>query len=154
MATTKATNARKSGGRTTPKGTKTAAPAKRAPASKPVLQILTAEALSTVKLPESQVDIPELGGAVRVRAFNGERAVAARHYAGLPDGGVDEDKYEIALIALGMIEPALPTVEGEEHPFSAASDLYYGQLSSVGRRIAMAVMALNAGGRAAQISKV
>lgn len=152
MAAPKATSSRSGGGRTTPKGTRST-PAKRTAPDKNMLELLTAEALRTFQLPTDIVDIPELGGSVKVQAFDGARAVAARQYAVKADGSLDEDKYEVALIAIGMIEPALPKVGEEKFPFTEAEQIYFGQLSSVGRRIAMAVMSLNAGGKAAQISK-
>lgn len=136
----------KSGGRTTAKGTK---PASRGmtPAPLPVLQQLTADQLKTVKLAETDVPIPELGGSVRIRQFNGATAKKAREYATDPDTGkVDEDKFEIASIAFGMIDPVLSIEE--------VAELYDAQAAGAMRRIALAVISLNATGQADAIAKL
>lgn len=148
MATSKAPAKKASGGgRTTAKGTKPAARKAASTVPAPVLQQLTAEQLKTIQLAEATIPIPELGGSVQIRQFNGATAKLAREYAtNNDDGSIDEDKFEVACVAYGMVNPELSLEEVEQ--------LYEAQAAGAMRRIAMAVISLNATGQAEAISKL
>lgn len=115
---------------------------------------LTVDILVTPQLPEEVLDIPNLGGSVLLRAFNGRVAKEAREWATpkdergevVPGAEMDEDLYERALVLYGVVEPKL-TEEDVEKIFSE-------QFSFVGRMIALSILSLNAAGRAVDISKV
>lgn len=133
-------------GRTTPKKPK-AEPQDHLPR-------LSLEGLITPQLPEDVLDIPALGGSVLLRAFNGRVAKEAREYSMpkdangeiIPGAEQDEDLYERALVLFGVVDPKLTEDDVEV--------LFTEQFQFVARMIALSVLALNAAGRAVDISKV
>ena len=74
--------------------------------------ILTADAiLGATKLEERIVEIPELGGSVKIREFDKGRQQWIRNQAkDRRTGKIDEGKLELLLFAYGVVEPAF-TVE-------------------------------------------
>lgn len=115
---------------------------------------LTVEMLTTPQLPEDVLDIPNLGGSVLIRAFNGRVAKEAREWATpkdergelVPGAEMDEDLYERALVLYGVVDPKLSEDDVEL--------IFSEQFSFVGRMIALSVLSLNAAGKAIEISKV
>lgn len=117
--------------------------------TKEELQLLTAEALCMAALPTDEVEIPALGGKVKIQGFNGKTNRLAREEAEKyqkTSGSHYEDAYERSLVKFGLIEPKLTDDQ---------LDLLWGeQFALVGRTIALAVLALNASGKAKDFSKV
>ena len=124
---------------------------------------LTLEALTTVKLPTQELEVPTLGGTVLLQGFSGRITREVRdqtnHQAGSDkkctfckkdwpcpqQGEVDDDLYERLLVRHGVIDPKLDD--------DAVSVLFEEQWAGVGRLIALSVMMLNASGKAPEIAK-
>lgn len=116
--------------------------------TKEELQYLTAEALCMVQLPQDDVEIPALGGRVRVQGFNGKTNRLAREAAEkgqAEQGGSYDDHYERQLVRFGLIEPKLTDEQ--------VAVLWDEQWAGAGRMIALAVLALNSSGKAKEVSK-
>lgn len=73
----------------------------------PGAAILTTDALlSHDDLPEEVVQVPEWGGAVKVRALGWSQVADARQKAKV-GGVIDDDRFSFGLLQQGMVEPAL-----------------------------------------------
>lgn len=63
------------------------------------------EILAAQDLQEETVDVPEWGGAVKVRSLTKAQQQHARQRSVSKDKVVDQEKLELSLIVAGMIEP-------------------------------------------------
>ena len=80
--------------------------------------------LGATTLEEKTVDIPELGGAVRIKAFNkGEQQYIRRLATDRRTGKIDTDKMELMIIVRGVIEPQFTTESVERLKLVQASVL-------------------------------
>lgn len=135
----------------------------RRPDSSQETKRLTLEALTTVKLPTQELEIPMLGGAVLLQGFSGritrEVREIANHNPGTDKkctfckvdwpcaqaGQPDDEVYERMLVKYGVIDPKLDD--------DAVEVLFDEQFAGVGRMIAVSVLMLNASGKAPDIAK-
>ncbi len=70
--------------------------------------ILTAEALlGAPDLPEKTIDVPEWGGAVKLKALNAGQWRDVRERAKRPDGELDQDHYNAHFLIEAMVEPRI-----------------------------------------------
>jgi hypothetical protein len=53
------------------------------------------------------LDVPEWGGAVRLRTFTKNVELEMRAKARAPDGSVDSEKLEMLMLVYGVVEPEL-----------------------------------------------
>ena len=78
--------------------------------------MLTADAiLGATVLEERLVEIPELGGSVKIREFDKARQQWIRSQAkNLRTGKIDENKLELLLFAYGVVEPVFSVAQVEQ----------------------------------------
>lgn len=65
------------------------------------------EIISAEDIRNQTLDIPEWGGAVRLRTFTKDVELAMRSQARGPDGSVDSEKLEMLMLVYGVVEPEL-----------------------------------------------
>lgn len=73
--------------------------------------ITAGELLSLTSLPTVEVEVPELGGVVKVRGLRKSEQVAMRAEATLPNGEMDPLVIEKKMLGLGLVEPELSADE-------------------------------------------
>lgn len=72
------------------------------------IKILSAaELLAADDRPEKVVDVPEWGGAVKLRALSAGQWRDVREAAKRPDGTIDDANYNTRFVMASMVEPAL-----------------------------------------------
>lgn len=82
----------------------------------PRMRLLTAaEILAANDIVEEEVEVPEWGGAVRIRAFTKARQQELRRMATDPrTGRIDNEKLEMQIFIHGVIEPEFAPVQQTE----------------------------------------
>lgn len=74
----------------------------------PNLRILSVDDLiSVVDTDEEVIDVPEWGGAVRIRSFSKNEQLQYRREAKDENGEIDNDKLEMLMLVHGIVEPKL-----------------------------------------------
>lgn len=73
--------------------------------------VSASELLSLTTLPTIEVDMPELGGVVKVRGLRKSEQVSIRSEATLPNGEMDPLVIEKKMLGLGLVEPELSAEE-------------------------------------------
>ena len=73
--------------------------------------ITAGELLSLTTLPTIDVEIPELGGTVKLRGLRKSEQVSMRSEATLPNGEIDPLVIEKKMLGLGLVEPELTAEE-------------------------------------------
>lgn len=70
--------------------------------------MLTADQLlAAPDLPEKTIDVPEWGGAVKLKALNAGQWRDVRERAKRPDGEIDQDHYNAHFLIEAMVEPRI-----------------------------------------------